>query len=166
MTDMEIDFDRQGQVVAASEPPIQPQAALPAPADKLSSLEDQIMNGATKRAVTPRAQAAPSPALPDDAPMIDRAIAALEREGSGHRWLQALVAATTGTVETAGDLGRLRTLPSVVNNLKTAPPAIRSRIEELFAQAGQRLAEPVDEAAADPANEGKDAWADPAQAAE
>lgn len=166
MTDMEVDFDRQGQLTASQERP--QQAALPAP-DKLSTMEDAIMGGMTKKAVSPREKApatnvsdggnpaqdragvqgegkagsslpssASKPA--EDASFLGKVTQALESRGSGHSWMKAFTAATKA-VETAGDLMEMGKLPSVVANKKDAPPAYRSEIADLLAAASQRLAE-------------------------
>lgn len=167
MTDMEIDFDRQGQLTA---PVAQPQAALPAPGDKLSTLEDAIMGRVTNKTVKPRETVAsgsnnpsgskPATAKPREPPAGDtdflpRVLAVLEREGSGRAWMNALTAATIAC-PTAGELGEIRKAASVVANLKDAPPEVRPQIAALFVAAAQRLAEPQSDGAED------GAWNDPA----
>lgn len=67
MTDMEIDFDRQGQIAAPANHDRPQQAALPPPADKLGSLEDVIMGGPKVREkvpVHPAAGASPTATVP------------------------------------------------------------------------------------------------------
>lgn len=53
MTDMEVDFDRQGQIAAPANQDRPSQAALPPPADKLGSLEDAIMGKTRVREKVP-----------------------------------------------------------------------------------------------------------------
>jgi phage RecT family recombinase len=204
MTDMEVDFDRQGQIAGPANQDRPSQAALPAPADKLGSLEDAIM-GKTKvrekvpvdpgRESSPLQSTAPgtqgggdrsSPPSPmpqapqetagpaqsgrsdtqqqeqrgaEDMTLIQRASEALEREQQGHRWKQALIAATRGC-ETAADLQILIDLPSVKANRKDAPAAIRSEINALLDATSKRLAEPVAE---EPSGRAEDdgGWASP-----
>lgn len=183
MTDMDIDFNRQGQIAAPAEQEDRPerptQAALPPPFDKLSTLEDQIMGGMTDKVTNAREKAPatnvseggpvaakqdragatgggdgrvtpPGPATQtkaeaqteppaDDVSFIERACQALEREQAGAKWMAALIFAAKG-VGSAEDLGRLKKLPTVIENLKNGPPAARSQISTLLAQAAQNLA--------------------------
>ena len=180
MTDMEIDFDRQGQPQQIAAPADRvPQAALPAPADKLGSLEDAIgktkvpartngvvpptarnvpgAQGGGERIATPAPP--PAPKLPDDAPFIDRATAALTVDnGIGHRWMKALTFATTNCPNSE-DLRALHIIPSVRKNQTDAPPAVRSQIAALFKDAAERLGNVGGEA--QPAGNDDDGWPGP-----
>ena len=180
MTDMEIDFDRQGQPQQIEAPSDRmPQAALLAPADKLGNLEDAMSKtkvparttgvvpptarnvpgaqGGGERIATPAPPAAPK--LPDDAPFIDRATAALTVDnGIGHRWMKALTFATTNC-QTSEDLRALHIIPSVRKNQTDAPPAVRSQIAALFKEAAERLGNVG--ADAQPAGNDDDGWSGP-----
>lgn len=166
MTDMEIDFGQQGQIAGpAQDRPAQPdQAMLPPPADKLGSLEDQIMGktkvrekvpvdpGAGSSPPTPTVSSTPggggggSPppdtradAPPADAPFIERANAALTVDnGIGPKWMRTLERVTEAC-PTLDDLAALKVAPHVKDNLANAPVKARSDIAAMFVDAGRRL---------------------------
>lgn len=159
MTDMDVDFDRQGQTLPP--PDEKPgQAALPAP-DKLTAMEDAIaarmlrekekvpVSHVSDGSMQPQSQdrartsGGASPASPAQEPldeMVKLALAGLTKERAGYRWFQTLTTATRG-VESLGDLQLIQTHPTVIANAKDGetPLKIRQEIAELLLAAQKRL---------------------------
>jgi recombinational DNA repair protein RecT len=161
LTDLEIDFNRDGDIIAAAE--AEP-AALPAPGDKLGGFEDMMTNPKQKVAAhtqppsarhpgmqakaAPAKEAAPkaakaaakaAPVQDKPVPFIDRATEALKVDGGiGFKWMRTLDFACRDC-PTIDDLAALKADPSVVRNLKTAPAQVRSEIDGFFRTAAQRL---------------------------
>lgn len=157
MTDMEVDFDRQGQALEAPDKPAQ--AALPAP-DKLTAMEDAIigrmMFGREKvpaNTVSEGSHAAPAQdrartqggaavetAAPPDLPMIQLALKGLAKERLGYRWFQTLASAAQA-VETLQELQLLQTHPTVITNQAAAdtPLEVRQDIATALLAAQKRL---------------------------
>jgi len=155
LTDLEIDFDRDGTVLSAPETE---QATLPAPGDKLGSFEDALGKVKVAAQVQPHSAQHPGQAKPRPKPaaaksppaskapeqdkpvsFIDRATEALKVDGGiGFKWTRTLDFACRDC-PTIDDLAALKAVPSVARNMKTAPAQVRSEIDGFFRTAAQRL---------------------------